>query len=67
MTEVPNLRWFDTFSRCRKCDKRAHGILRGSRNESYGTYCTKCAEKRLRDSKKIRELEEKEANASTTL
>ncbi len=59
MTETTELRWFEEFSRCR-CGKRAHGILRGSRNESYGPHCTKCANKRLRDSE--RERLKREAN-----
>ena len=55
MNETIELRWFEEFGRCRQCMKRADGILRGSRNESYGPHCKKCATKRLIDSKKERE------------
>lgn len=54
--EVPNLSWFDETDRtCSQCQKRANGILRGSRNESYGPHCRRCAERRLRASQKVRE------------
>lgn len=54
MGETPNLRWFEELPKCGRCRKTAHGILRGSRNESYGHYCKKCANKRLKDSEKVR-------------
>lgn len=48
------VRWFDALGRC-QCGKPAHGKLMGPRNESYGRYCTKCADKRLDAAKKARE------------
>lgn len=58
MTETPNLRWFEeTNNRCSACGKRATGILRGSRNESYGPHCKACATRRLKASEKVREKE----------
>lgn len=55
MTETPNLRWFEELDlKCCRCGRRASGILRGSRNESYGMHCKRCAEKRLKDSEKER-------------
>jgi len=57
-TESPELRWFELQDcKCARCGKPATGVLRGSRNESYGHHCTKCAEKRLKDSAKRREAE----------
>lgn len=55
MSEVANLRWFENTERkCARCGKRATGILRGSQNESYGPHCQRCADKRLKDSEKVR-------------
>lgn len=54
MSETPNLRWFEETDRKCSCGKRATGILRGERNESYGPHCKRCAEKRLRASEKVR-------------
>lgn len=55
MSESTELRWFEpTDSKCGRCGKRATGILRGSRNESYGPHCQRCADKRLKDSEKAR-------------
>ena len=51
MTESIHLRWFEEFPKC-PCERVAHGILRGERNESYGYHCRQCAHKRLKDSKK---------------
>lgn len=49
------LRWFENTERtCTMCQKRAVGILRGSRNESYDPHCKTCAEKRLKASEKVR-------------
>lgn len=42
-----DVRWFDELGRCRECPKPATGVLRGSRNDSYGPYCKPCAERRL--------------------
>lgn len=56
MLEVPDLRWFENTDRkCAQCGKRASGVLRGSRNESYGPHCQRCADKRLKASAKVRE------------
>lgn len=63
MTETPNLRWFEEFPKCR-CGKVANGILQGEANESYGHHCTKCAEKRLRDSQKVNEARVKQRAAT---
>ncbi len=60
MTETTDLRWFDEWGRCGQCRKRAHGVLRGSRNESYGPHCKPCANRRLKESEKQREKEAKE-------
>lgn len=51
-----DVRWFDALGTCR-CGKPATGKLMGSRNESYGAYCGKCAEKRLKAAQKERERE----------
>lgn len=61
MSETPDLRWFEQNPSCRMCAKPSAGILRGTRNESYGHHCKRCAEKRLKDSAKVRERE-KDAN-----
>ncbi len=57
MTETTELRWFEETDRKCSCGKRATGILRGSRNESYGPHCKRCAEKRLRNSESERQME----------
>lgn len=55
MTTLPDqVRWFDAYGRCRECVKPATGVLRGERNESYGPYCQKCAERRLKKARKER-------------
>ena len=64
MSETTELRWFEERDmKCVQCGKRASGILRGSRNESYGRHCKKCAEKRLRDSEKERDRRTNHADA----
>lgn len=50
-----DVRWFDELGECRECPKPATGKLMGSRNDSYGPYCKKCADKRLARAKKDRE------------
>ena len=57
--ETTELRWFEALPKCR-CGKPSTGILRGSRNESYGYHCTECADKRLKASQRERS-EKKEA------
>ena len=47
LSETPDLRWFeDTYKqKCHGCGKRADGLLRGKRNESYGPHCQRCADR----------------------
>jgi len=45
---IDPVRWFDALGACTKCGKPAHGKLMGSLNESFGPFCTKCAEARLK-------------------
>lgn len=52
--ETTELRWFENTDRKCSCGKRATGILRGARNESYGPHCTQCAERRLKASERAR-------------
>ena len=47
-------RWFDALGTCR-CGKKATGTLRGSRNESFGPYCERCAETRIKKAERERE------------
>lgn len=62
MSETTELRWFENTDRtCGQCGKRASGILRGSRNESYGPHCARCAERRLKASEKARATLSKES------
>lgn len=56
-SETPHLRWFQRHDTC-ICGRKSAGILRGSRNESYGEHCERCANRRLKDSAKVREQEE---------
>lgn len=53
MIDPDPVRWFDRLAPC-SCGKPAHGVLRGPQNESYGAYCTKCAEARLARAKRER-------------
>ena len=52
-----DVRWFDMLGYCRECNKPATGVLRGSRNDSYGPYCERCAAKRLARARKERAAE----------
>lgn len=55
-TDYPDQpRWFDALGQCRECPKPAVGKLMGPRNESYGQYCQRCADKRLTRAKQERE------------
>lgn len=54
MSETPDLRWFEETDRKCSCGKRASGILRGSRNDSYGPHCKSCADRRLKASERVR-------------
>lgn len=57
LKETPNLKWFDNKGfRCRHCGKHADGNLMSDRNESYGAHCQRCADRRLKDSKQVREM-----------
>lgn len=59
-TETTALRWFENTNRpCQICGKRADGVLRGDRNESWGPHCERCANKRLRASEREREKEKR--------
>lgn len=58
MSGYDDVRWFDKLPNC-VCGKPAHGRLMGSRNDSHGPYCTKCAEARLKKAKASREKESK--------
>lgn len=53
MVETEHLRWFEAFPRC-SCGKPSNGILRGDTNQSYGHHCSKCANKRLKESNRVR-------------
>lgn len=55
MAETTELRWFEEFPKCH-CGQKSQGILRGSRNESYGHHCKRCAERRLKVSERERKL-----------
>lgn len=49
------VRWFEELGPCHgNCGRPGIGVLRGPRNDSYGPYCRKCAEKRLRRAAKLR-------------
>lgn len=48
--------WFDPLGTC-VCGHAATGTLRGPRNDSYGTYCKRCADRRLAKAKRERERE----------
>jgi hypothetical protein len=57
--ENPAIKWFEKQSGvdCIWCDgrRKATGILRGSRNESFGPHCHICAAIRIRDAERVRE------------
>jgi hypothetical protein len=44
-------KWFERYANC-PCGKRPDGVLRGLMNESFGPYCRKCAERRIREETK---------------
>lgn len=55
------VRWFDALGTCAcGCGKPATGTLRGPRNDSYGNYTRKCAEKRIAKAEREREREAKQ-------
>ncbi len=54
LDESPHVQWFDELAKCR-CGKPATGVLRGTSNESFGPHCKRCAEKRIKASKRVRE------------
>lgn len=45
--------WFDMLGRC-LCGKPAVGTLRGAGNVSYGHWCKRCADEKLRKAEKER-------------
>lgn len=47
MSATDPARWFDAVGQCR-CSRAATGVLRGTRNESLGPYCSACANARIR-------------------
>lgn len=51
------VRWFEALGQC-PCGKPATGTLRGPRNESYGTWCRRCAEARIKRAERERAREE---------
>jgi hypothetical protein len=51
--------WFEALGACR-CGKPSTGILRGSRNESFGPYCQRCAEKRIKKAEQARDKAKRE-------
>jgi ribosome-binding protein aMBF1 (putative translation factor) len=63
LQETPDLRWFDPYPPCRMCGKKADGNLMSVRNERYGEHCKRCADKRLKLSKEVREMLAKEQSA----
>lgn len=40
--------WFDPYSSCRVCGKKAAGILMGYNNQNLGSHCRPCAEKAIK-------------------
>lgn len=54
MTETTELRWFEEFPRC-SCGRVSQGILRGSKNQSFGHHCKRCATRRLKAADRERE------------
>lgn len=57
MTYPDQARWFDALGVCDAlgCKRPATGTVRGPRNDSYGHYCQRCADKRLAAARKARE------------
>jgi hypothetical protein len=56
------VRWFEPLGRC-YCGNSATGTLRGPRNESYGHYCFKCGDARVRRAERERERERRKESA----
>lgn len=57
MPETPHRRWFSPYPRCSVCGRASAGVLHGVTNESYGAHCCRCAERRLRESERVRGAE----------
>lgn len=55
------VRWFDALGTC-GCGKPATGKLMGPLNVSYGPYCTRCAETRLKKAAAARAAHQGEKN-----
>lgn len=47
--------WFQSLGQCCGCSKPATGVLMGIMNERLGSYCPKCAEKRIKKARKERD------------
>lgn len=43
MLDQPHAQWFDPLGTCRGCGKAATGTIRGTRNQSFGPACERCA------------------------
>lgn len=41
--------YLDRYPKCFTCGANSVGILRGPRNESYGSYCQRHAEARIKE------------------
>lgn len=63
--EEDPVRWFDSLGSCEMCGKPANGKLKGARNDNYGSYCTSCANKRLKKADEIRAALKKQNGSST--
>jgi hypothetical protein len=48
MLDQPHAQWFDALGKCRGCGKAATGVIRGTRNQSFGPACRKCAESAIK-------------------
>jgi len=60
---LDDARWFERLGSC-TCGKPATGKLMNSRNESLGRFCDKCAQKRLKEADRAREMARKRMNQS---
>jgi hypothetical protein len=53
------VRWYEALGTCYQCGKVATGTLRGPQNESYGYYCKRCADARIKRAERERAMEAK--------
>lgn len=49
--------WFDSLGACCGCGKAATGKLMGTHNQSLGSHCKRCADKRIAKARKERAAE----------